>query len=667
MISIIVIDSGSAAAAKKAIEMIERSERADFLFLAENVFFRKLAEERDNVREIDISKDYGVILERSRSNIVSFFCSFPQKRAVGKNFHERFSEDGASPWWMMNFADKAPDAGGVINRLFHLDLIDHFVLSARYDAGAIISEDENFRSCVSGLLSRRKISPAEKAEDLPQSRKSALSAAADFLGIYAKSSTAVLKLVAEKLICILFSPGNREDEATAPKAKVAFHSWYPAHWQNSGNEVADRYYSDLPDYVLKNSSTLEPFYVFKLKWYEKNIIKLIYSLVWAGTGGIKFDFTGKYIPVAGLVSFYLDPSRILNYLKHESEPEYIKNFEYIGVNIFRIASGEVRNSYFFDYPYNRIVAESVAACAKCNKISIFVNFLELYAYARSIVARFRKDPELSKVSTVAFQHSTVTRYNPQFNFSPCEVPSGGRTDGNNPLHVPVPDHFILSGTAAREVLLESGIAEGTLHVTGSPRYEFMAGMLNRNAPRSGKTRILIATVSERNDSRNILEFSSEALEGSGLDGGGIETVVKMHPMCDVSDMVEDLRLKSSGRFSYRLSHDSIYGLISDSDVVITSNSMTGLEALVMGAAVVLLGDPARINLSPLTGSLEFGRIICYSKKCFTDRVGRVIRGERDAFNGDEIRKLVEKNYFSLDKKANERIVKLLEEINAGKY
>ncbi|HNY13717.1 MAG TPA: hypothetical protein PKK26_19190, partial [Candidatus Wallbacteria bacterium] len=111
--------------------------------------------------------------------------------------------------------------------------------------------------------------------------------------------------------------------------------------------------------------------------------------------------------------------------------------------------------------------------------------------------------------------------------------------------------------------------------------------------------------------------------------------------------------------------DNIYELIVSNDVLITSNSMVGLEALVLGTDVVLYGDAFKINLSPLADSLEFRDRICYSNKKFKETIDKAMAGKLEKPSPAAINKLIEDNYYKLDGRSNERILKILEEMIDG--
>jgi len=667
MTSLVVIDTEKFDGSSKIADIICKSGHSDFLFLKRNDYYERLINRHDNVSEIDLSVNYQEILDKSRESILSFFSSLPNRRSGGKNFHERFSERGHSPWWFMNFADKAPDAGGLVNRLFHLDIIDHYIKKKKYDFALIVSEDVLFEATAGDLFAKRKISSRRHIEIAR--RKCDYKFFEDMTSIFIRCSLIFVKLIFEKILCIAITALAGCHSADNNASKIAFHSWYPSHWVKKDHEFLDKYYSGLPAFVSDNSLKLIPFYMFKLKWYEKKPLALFDSIIRLNKEKINFDFSGRYVPVLKTFFNYLNPFRIIKYFRAESDLKYINNFEYIGINIFNIASGEVRESYFFDRPYNEAISDSIAACIKSNKIAIFVNFLELYAYSRAIISKLKSDQELSRVITVAFQHSTITRYNLHFNFTPDDIAERGDLSVKD-IKLPFPDHYILSGPTAEEVFTQCGFDKGSLHVTGSPRYDSNLKQpiatptkyISKNE--SHATKVLIATVSEKEESRQILEAAKESFIWSFNEGLKFSVVVKMHPMCDISDIFDELFTKNPFDFEIALSRNNIYNLLHSSDFVITSNSMTGLEALILGKQVALFGDPTKINLSPLASSLEFSRIICYSKKQFTRYITNILKGNSEITEPgkDFVEKLIEEHYFRLDGKSNERILKLLEEI-----
>ncbi len=658
---IFIIDSCEKLLNEYTFELIKKSRGADLLFIRKNEYIKDLLFELPGVSLIDISDDYYELLDRSRDGIIKFFAGLPArsfkiKEGVHTSFHGLFQDKGFSAWWLMNFADKAPDSGGIINRLFQLDIIKSLIEKTKYDLGLIHSGDGRFAESVINLFASRKISSARDNELKTSGKRS-------FPVL--KTVKPALKLAASKILTELLSrisnfmiPGFRNS------AVICFHSWFPAHWVDLDGKYLDKYYFDLIDHIKDNSSVMKPSYLFKLKCFDWGLTEISGRLERIFKTKVPFDFLDRYVAVADILNYYGLAAVSLSDLDVIfSIGENKRIFEYNGIDIFAMAYFEFRNSFLFDMPYNLILSKALKRYLRKNKnVKVFVNFLELYAYARGFINEIKSDPELSGIKTIAFQHSTITKYNLHYNYDKTEIRPDSQSRSR---YLPEPDGFLLSGKNAVNTIETCKISPEKFNVTGSPRYDFILDFFNR-APkdRDGKfLKVLIATVSCLEESLDILKLSLESLSLYE----NISISIKMHPMRPIENEIISIfeACEKYKNMKYEIKKDNIYDLIVNNDILITSNSMVGLEALVLGSGVVLYGDPFKINLSPLADSLEFRDRICYSNKKFKETVDKAVSGKLEKPSPEAVNKLIEDNYYKLDGRANERILKVLEGLIDG--
>jgi len=662
---IFIIDSKDELTGPRELELIKKSKDACFLFIKKNEHIRALALSLKQSSIIDISDDYNELLVRSRKNIIDFFCELPRRgfKINGNktvDFHNIFDAKGFSAWWMTNFADKAPESGGVVNRLFQLDIIRVILEKNNFDLGLIHTCDRRFGASVDSLFSAHKLSRCSPATDAvgEYAVMDHRCASRDLLILFMNAFRLIVSKYISAVFFNFFKP-EKTKESGAPN--ICFHSWYPAHWHNYDGIFQDKYYFDAVDYVKSNSAAVKPGYLFKLKWYDKSVLSLFKSLKRLSGLNCEYDFLDRHISVRDVISSYYEAFMLRKTLDSSFALDRNKEiFKYNGIDVFALAYFELSGSFLNDMPYNRILAKALARYLKKNNdIKAFVNFLELYAYARGFINEVKSDPALNGLKMIAFQHSTINKYNLHYNFSETELNAGHETERSR---LPQPDLFILSGKKAYETLNSYNIDPRKLIVTGTPRYDFILNYLNRPRKRdlfrNGHSRILIAAAGEYNETIDMVNLCLEPL--CGYDD--IFLTIKMHPICDISGELSQM-LNSRPEYKklkYEIKKDNIYDLIIENDILITSNSMVGLEALVLGSGVVLYGNPFKINLSPLADSLEFRDRICYSNKKFKETIDKAVAGKLEKPSPEVINKLVEDHYHKLDGRANERILKVLE-------
>ena len=652
---IFVIDSSNKTISDHSLGLIKNSRSSRFLFIKKNEYIQNQILGNSNISVISVCDNYHELLDRSRDNIINFFAKLPHNIFITKNgspqsFHSLFSYKGFSAWWLMGFSNKAPEGGGSINRFFQIDIIDYYLNQNYYDCGVIISDEAGFEKCVKNLFIKHKISCGN--EPVVSSRMNL-----SYAPFYIKRILILLKFIAVKLFALLFmlfiktNSGNANNTAVN---KICFHSWFPAHWVNiDGKDYCDKYYADLIKYIFQNSKKIKPFYFFKLMSYDSNFKDFYKNFTKIFTIGAEFDFIERHLPVWPMAKLLLNPFDILRYAECEKNSEFINIFKYCGINIFELVCSELRISYFYNFPYHAAVTEATHNYFKHNTdVKVFITFLELYSYSRGVYDRLSKFEHLK---TIAFQHSTITKYNLHYNFNVSEI------DANYSYKLPLPDFFILSGDVPLNTLKKTGIPCNSLKVTGSPRYDFINHFITKkNQIQKSKylKNILIATVGEKEESMQLLKLSLEALKKRT----DIKITIKTHPICNIKKEIENYILKYFNEISYEFNDDYIYESIIKADLLITTNSMTGLEALILGTNVVLYADPFKINLSPLAESLDLKEKICYSDVQFIDEIKKSLENGGSELSEDIINRLISDFYYKLDGNANKRILKLLEEI-----
>ncbi len=656
---IFVIDSSNKTISEHSLGLIKNSRSSSFLFIKKNEYIQNQILENNNISVISVGDNYDELLDRSRDNIINYFEKIPHNIFKAKNgpshsFHSLFSYKGLSAWWLMGFSNKAPEGGGCINRLFQIDIIDYYLNRNYYDCGVIISDEAGFENCVKNLFIKHKISCGN--EPVVSLRKDFY-----YAPFYIKRIIILLKLIAVKLFTLLFMlfiKTNSDNANNTAVNKICFHSWFPAHWINiNGKDYCDKYYADLIKYIFQNSKKIKPFYLFKLMSYDSNFKDFYKNFTKVFTIGAEFDFIERYLPVWPMAKLLLTPFDILRYAECEKNIEFINNFKYCGINIFDLVRSELRISYFYNFPYHAAVTEATHNYFNNNTdVKVFITFLELYSYSRGVYDRLSK---FERLKTIAFQHSTITKYNLHYNYDISEI------DALNKFKLPLPDFFILSGKVPGNTLRNFGVPENSIKISGSPRYEFINQYIDKKSSiikSSQNKTVLLATVGEREDTMQLVKLVLEAISGQPK----IDLIIKTHPMCNIKNEIKTCISNDYKNICYEFNDDYIYETIIKSDLLITSNSMTGLEALVLGTDIVLYGDPFKINISPLAESLEFKDKICYSDDGFIDAIKKAIDKKAEPHDPQKIKRLISNFYYKLDGRVNKRILKILEEIIDGK-
>jgi UDP-N-acetylglucosamine 2-epimerase len=169
---------------------------------------------------------------------------------------------------------------------------------------------------------------------------------------------------------------------------------------------------------------------------------------------------------------------------------------------------------------------------------------------------------------------------------------------------PIPDRTAVFGDAARRFLIEEGrYPETSLEVTGSPKFDALIAAARRWDRDSLRRELGIApdekllVVASRY--RPIRE--THASIGTAFGGlvaaveasAGVRMIVKPHPAEPVAEYQADLAGARRSRLS--LPGQELLGLLHAADALVTVESLSAVEALVLDRPVLILNAPTNLR------------------------------------------------------------------------
>lgn len=154
---------------------------------------------------------------------------------------------------------------------------------------------------------------------------------------------------------------------------------------------------------------------------------------------------------------------------------------------------------------------------------------------------------------------------------------------------PVPDVIVTSGHYSYELLEASGIPRERLLMGGNLRHQYLWNHPDSKLlPQAeGRIRVLVALPIEPDLVQHLIHALKKAFPDGGLSDG-VEFTIKPHPMCPVNPE----RLRWPAAFVNGTFEEALHRCMA----VLYSGSGTGLEALVMGRAVLRYRSELLLNM-----------------------------------------------------------------------
>ena len=216
-------------------------------------------------------------------------------------------------------------------------------------------------------------------------------------------------------------------------------------------------------------------------------------------------------------------------------------------------------------------------------------YLEFYSPGRAVY--YGAKVGRPDVTTVAYQHANISRMKLWYSYSPREVVPLGHGGPPFIATMPVPDRYLFQGENGLRVILESGYPEERCRVTGSPRYDALGDILCAGSQRQPppntagdgrtKTVLVIPSLSDE-DAQDLVETCVKACASSTVES---RVLVKPHPSSSIGDTIP--AVKAQWEFpDVQVVRGDLYQHIRDADVVVTSYSTAGDEAIALGCPVI---------------------------------------------------------------------------------
>ena len=266
-------------------------------------------------------------------------------------------------------------------------------------------------------------------------------------------------------------------------------------------------------------------------------------------------------------------------------------FTHRGVAFDDLAEEDLAGTLLLQLPWAVRCYEEMTAALQAVRPAAVCLYAEGSGWGRAAVAACRG----AGVPTLAIQHGIIyPRY-----FSYLHDPDDG--------DCPRPDRTAVFGAAARRFLIEEGrYAPESLVVTGSPKFDALleaARSWDREALRARfgveeGERLLVVASRYRSIRPTTHQSIGSAFAGlvravEGMDG--VRLLVKPHPAEPAGAYVADIRAAGARRSRVLPPSTDLLELLFAADALVTVESLSAVEALVLGRPVLILNMPSNLR------------------------------------------------------------------------
>ena len=591
----------------------------------------------------------------ARVKYMEFVSEWPETlQRNSRNFKQTFTYKGEiAYWWLSSASFKDNEISTTFEYLCHLEVVQQVLKNSDFSRCTLLTNDKQIALLIARCCGQLNLQFMASG-DLNERKDSAV-----IRGLLGQ-----LKFIVFLSLSLVFGRvALRGPQHHAKGAGVAFLTVYPDALDLKGDGPKEANYRALPENLAS--------------WGGMEATLLAVNSSGTPRGWFRLWTLRKLLsrpqhPRVVFLDSFLRPSDVcvalwnffffVRYLwMDQTDRRFRDSFMYDGINVYELVGKEFRRSFLnSQIPTYLVLARVAERAVRAEGFQYLVCFLELYPLARAMYyGSKRGNPN---ITTVAFQHANINRMKLWYSYRAEELIPLADDPNRFIATMPIPDRYIFQGRNGMEILKESGYPADRCILTGSPRYDGLADLVQRSCKRpesltgspqpSQKTNVLVLPSLSPDDAKELIHATVRACN----DSSQYTILVKPHPRCPVNHYVQSTKARYKP-VDIQVVDGNLHTLIQGADVIVTSYSTTGDEAIALGRPVICYAGlrPCGatfldIEAAPLAHSAGELRHALYSM--IHDEAYRRKYQARWA-------DLVEGSFYCLDGRAAERIVEVL--------
>ena len=548
-----------------------------------------------NVSVHDVIKVHDAVENyspKARTRYSEFISNWPIDTLInGVSFKQKFSyKHEISYWWLTDASVKQNESSLTFDYLCHLELINS-TMNMSYSKCVYIGHDNLLSLLVFRLCEKHNIHFISL--NLPRV-KTHLSV---IHGILSRFWFAFKIL----WIWIFFKVFNFSKPELSSNV-IGFYTIYPSTSFLEDSSLNDRNYRQLPE-IINNQSDRKA--LFCVSFHPKNLSHWMTALKSITTrqnaNKPNHVFIESFLTFNDVIVVLMNLVFVSKYIMlHKYNATFRRSFEYLEIDIYELIGLEQARSLLGNQlPDSIILARLTERSLNKYPMTHLICFLELYPSARAIYYGASKSK--TSIKTVAYQHASINSMKLWYSYSEKEIVRSHSKPDKFISSMPIPDMYLFQGNLGRSIITESGYPEDRCLVTGSPRYDRLARIRKTidshqqitsqqpdNTQKSKAKQVLVVPSLSTSDALELIETTLLAWQQgrSEYDNGiPIQITIKPHPATILSNKLNVLIDKYKCECMSESSED-LYTLILKADVVITSYSTAGEEAIALQTPVI---------------------------------------------------------------------------------
>lgn len=340
------------------------------------------------------------------------------------------------------------------------------------------------------------------------------------------------------------------------------------------NELRDNYFKLLPEHFISQGINCAWFLWFDPKLYLNLKVKSLVDILSPAIKHAQLIFLQKFLRFLDILLAIFDLRPLCRYLCYGRAKKNRDLFKEEECDFWPLM-GRRLLYHFCDsgIPHCSLVELSARRAFAYYKPRISFTFLELFLLSRA----FYQGAKLGSPETIKFnmQHASWGKEK-TFILMDKEREFFGNPDN---IATPVPDYFFVMGELGRDILLENGVPEEKIFLTGSARYEHIK--IEDRGPYKNKYSNAIKVLLAASPT---LDLDFEMVQASVLAARGlnIRLYLRSHPIAKI----EDVPLYKNYRKYVSSSTGSLDQELASADLVIFTYSTVAEEAFLKGIPIL---------------------------------------------------------------------------------
>ncbi len=367
---------------------------------------------------------------------------------------------------------------------------------------------------------------------------------------------------------------------------LQFYTWFPRIWHESHPHEQDRYLGNLVERLRADGHVV---------WYIGRLFDrpdgVPVRTMWKRFLRARRDqerlgliVLERSISMYSVIQAWLNLRSLKYVWRAMSNPAVVSCMQVNGLSYRSLLLPRLVRSLLVHVPLLNVLEAATFRLTCERRPRVVTTYCFEYMYGRAIVAGVHGAASTTKV--FGLQHGPISPMKWLYWQLERGVPGAM-----------CPDHYLLDGAYAKQLLEEGGVDPARISVSGAVRLDAVWSQARKSHPPAlmkGRMRILVAP--GLHDTELVLAMVREAL----LSVGSWEIVIKSHPKVSI-DLVNEI-VRSWGTDSTMASvqvvrDGSLYEWIESADVFVSSYSSAGVEAIAFGVPVVYIRSGSTPDMS----------------------------------------------------------------------